>query len=325
MIQVCYSSCMTRFWRARPLVPGVAAAACGGTSLSHTSDQTGRNVASAECASIPARARGKLPRVVLDGPKAQALLVLISDALAAQKPRITKSSTAVFASLACSAVSVPGASSGYGCTGEMKGDPGLPVSLSPPSKLAADLFTALADAGTSVCVDPHGQRVQLQNVVASFKASHIEFDDASMYSVLPELDVVVSGEPAAALLDAFAAADIDDCATDSTVFLVCNRFRGAPSCGYSRSSLVVVYGSVLRPACLGGVSHPGGELSPEASETVWQAVLNAARAAGYQPRRGTLDQATVINAKFFTWDGNHLQFELTVDSVTLPPDRPPPP
>ena len=56
---------------------------------------------------------------------------------------------------------------------------------------------------------------------------------------------------------------------------------------------------------------------------MWKAMVTAAEGAGFKPLNGTIAQATVINARTFSWDGNTLAFTLTVDDAT-PPTPPSP-
>ncbi len=62
--------------------------------------------------------------------------------------------------------------------------------------------------------------------------------------------------------------------------------------------------------------HP---LDAADSSAFWKAILAAGNAAGYHPDHGTVDQATVVNASFFQFDGETLGFTFTADDVTPPP------
>lgn len=84
----------------------------------------------------------------------------------------------------------------------------------------------------------------------------------------------------------------------------------------------MVDGSVLAFACLPHGSDPAIQLDADAPLIIWQAILNAAKASGYQPLNGTLEETTVTKASFFSWDGKTLGFSLTADNATPPPGAP---
>ena len=54
------------------------------------------------------------------------------------------------------------------------------------------------------------------------------------------------------------------------------------------------------------------------SVRIWESILTAAAAAHFQPLSGTIDQTTVVNARYFTWDGSNLGFTLVTGNGTPP-------
>ena len=83
--------------------------------------------------------------------------------------------------------------------------------------------------------------------------------------------------------------------------------------------LQTVGSSDLIPMCMGeGETWPGPSIDASASMGIWQAILTAAMDAGFQPMSGTLAQTTVINARYFTWDGTSLTFSLVQGNATPP-------
>lgn len=191
-----------------------------------------------------------------------------------------------------------------------------------PTDLANALFEALADSGAEACDDfSHQNRIALLNVHLS--ANKVQYDDASTYQTVPAPNVVVRGKDAKNLLRAIAEAGISDCDPKRKLFLVCNNFSGAPGCSVSWKDLKQVGSSELVYAC-GPASDPTTwerELSDSASLAIWKSILTGATKAGYQPSQGTIDQTTVINAVWFSWDGSKLGLTLVTSNET-PPDGP---
>jgi len=183
--------------------------------------------------------------------------------------------------------------------------------------LAKDLFDALEAAGSTICDDPHGSRIDLEKMTLS--ASAAQYDDASIFQTFPAPNVVARGADAKTLIDAIAAAGIDDCDPTRNAYLICNALSGAPDCGYQWLPFVKVGASELLPSCgpVSGVT-PGGTLTAAASLAVWQSILRAAKNAGYQPSSGTIDQTTVVNARYFSWDGSNLGFTLVTGNASPP-------
>jgi hypothetical protein len=70
---------------------------------------------------------------------------------------------------------------------------------------------------------------------------------------------------------------------------------------------------------------PGGIIDAANSLAVWNAVLNAAKSAGFKPTTGTIEETTVINANYFSWDGVSLGLTLVTGNATAPPPPTPTP
>jgi hypothetical protein len=159
--------------------------------------------------------------------------------------------------------------------------------------------------------------VSLRNV--SVNSNGAQFDDGSNYASIPEPNVIVRGMPAQNLLSALAAAGINDCDPTRTVFLICNSFGGAPNCGYQWQAFQMVGSSELLPTCgPSATTSQGATLDAASSSSIWRAVLAAATASGFRPSSGTLAQTTVINARYFSWDGSNLGFTLVTGDAVPP-------
>jgi hypothetical protein len=248
----------------------------------------------------------------------------VADALeaifASQAPPIAAGQAYALSSLVCVDVEVPEATNGYECSLELQKDGGepIPVNANAPSALAQSLFDALTAAASSSCLDSHGVRVMLQSVAVS--PAEVQFDDATNFLSIPTPNVVVEGADAQAVLMAFARAGIDDCDPTRSVFIICNSFGGTPSCGYQWESFQMVGSSELVPICGpgSGTTTQGASLDAPSSNAIWQALLSAATGAHFQPMSGTIQQTTVVNARYFGWDGSRLGFTLVTGNATPP-------
>jgi hypothetical protein len=152
----------------------------------------------------------------------------------------------------------------------------------------------------------------------SVGGSQVQYDDTATFGPFPAPNVSVRGADATSVVSAFAAAGIDDCDATRYVFLVCTAIGGPPTCSYQWMPLVASGSAEAFPVCMGSVESPGGSVTATASLAVWQAILAAAGSAGFQPSSGTLAQTTVINARYFTWDGTTLTFTLVQGNATPP-------
>jgi hypothetical protein len=273
------------------------------------------------CDGIAAVPESKLPHVSATGPKASAILTALEAALSAHAPPIATGHAYAASRLGCRSIDTPSAQ-GWACTFDVRVDTGAAVDVTVDApEICERLYDALSAGGAKQCVDPHGQFVNVEDLTLT--ADSAEYDDASNYKTYAEPDVVVQGADAERIVKAFAAAGIDDCADTEKVFLICSTFSGAPSCGYQRLGLEQVGASTLQPICgpgSGGASR-GGDLSQAASRDLWTALIDAAKSAGYKPINGTLDDVSVINARWFGWDGAKLGFTLVADNAT-PPSSP---
>ena len=295
-------------------VCGVCVLACG----TH-SGADGAGGADAACQTIGPAPTSQLPHLIVSGANATAIAQALDAIFASQTRPISPGTAYSLTSLACSDIAVPG-DSGFECLLALGADGGSQIEASDitasavgatdggedtdagGTMLAQNLFNALAAAVSMPCFDPHGVHIQLQNV--SVTANEIQFDDASNYATFDPPNILVRGPDAQGLISAFAAAGIDDCDPTQNLFIVCNTLSGAPGCGHEWMTLAAVGASILEPVCgPGGGTQPEPPFDAPTSLAIWDAIIKAASAAGFQPMNGTIAQTTVINADYFTWDG----------------------
>ena len=274
----------------------------------------------AVCSILGPAPKSELPHVTASASSAMQVGQGLDAIFASQTPPVSPGPAYMLSSLTCVDVEVPLATTGYECSAELQTDGGQPIEVhaDAPSALAQTLFDALTAAGSTPCVDPHGVRVDLQNIVVS--AAEVQFDDASNYQPFPTPNVTVEGAHAQAVMMALGRAGIDDCDPTRSVFIICNSFGGTPNCGYQWISLQAVGSSELVPSCGPGSAGttPGATLDGASSVAIWQAILSAATADHFQPMSGTVEQTTVVNARYFTWDGSSLGFTLVTGNA-MPP------
>jgi hypothetical protein len=187
-------------------------------------------------------------------------------------------------------------------------------------------LNAIDEAGADPCFGIHiSPSLVAKNMTVS--ADEVKFGDASILDVIESPNLVVHGESAQRIVDAFAAAGLSDCDRTRKLFLVCGtNDAGEASCGSTWQS-VVPYGSATLQSQGECGPTPGGGAGPtltnEAALRVWQAILTGAEDAGYQPEDGPIAEMDVINATFFQWDGSSLGFRFYAGKT--PPTPPPPP
>jgi hypothetical protein len=213
-----------------------------------------------------------------------------------------------------------GGATGYQCDFQVQVSGGqlTTIRLSPPSTLAQNLLDALTASGAMTCAGKESSGgVTVANVTVS--AAGVQYDDTSQYEAFPAPNEVVHGADAESLVSAFAAAGIDDCDPTRYLFLVCTQ-NGAPVCSYEWMPLQSVGSSYALPVCSGGVTTPGPTLAAAPSLAIWRAIQAAATDTDFKPLDGTIAQATVVNARYFTWDGSTLTFTMVMDDATPPGD-----
>lgn len=278
------------------------------------------------CTTIAPPSHARLPHVTATEEKAAMIVKALEAILAVQTPPFPIHPEKRY-SLPAVVCGYAYATQGYDCWLQIRnGDhrvQEISVSTSSdlPTDLANALFEALADSGAEACDDPHQLRIALLNVRLS--ANKVQYDDASIYKTVPAPNVVVRGKDAKNILRAIAEAGISDCDPRRKLSLVCNNFSGAPGCGVIWKDLKQVGSSELVYAC-GPFSDPSTwerELSDSASLAIWKSILTGAAKAGYRPPQGTIDQTTVINAVWFSWEDSKLGFRLVTSNET-PPDGP---
>ncbi len=273
----------------------------------------------------------RLPHVTGSATDATRVASAIDAIVAADAPS-QKAATTSYAlkTLDCSDVETPEQGpngGGWTCSLAVAIDGAAPVTIEDKqaSARSKELHDALTAAGAKECNDlAHGNFVRLANVTVGVSTPALAFDDASNDHLPPDPNVVATGSAATDVVAAMKGAAIDDCNVTSKAFVVCTAMGGPPTCSYERQNLDTVAGSALVPACMPGETTAGGNVDAGASKTLWSALLGAAKSAGYKPLNGTLDQATVVNASFFSWDGTTLGLTLTVDDAAPPPGGPSP-
>jgi hypothetical protein len=173
-----------------------------------------------------------------------------------------------------------------------------------------NLIAALEAAGAKVC---NGMFVRLRNLSAS--ATHVAFEDDSIYSSPTAPNVSVHGAEARSLLDAFTAAGLENCDTARDLSLSCARAPdGAASCSTKWTPLEHVGDSDLVASCEPKDPSPGPSLDASQAEAIWAAIAKAAAGAGYKPVLGTIAESTSLSAQAFTWDGNAVAFWLNMSA-----------
>jgi hypothetical protein len=301
---------------------------CGSSDTkvaSGSSGGDGGSGGSAACVIAP-RAAASLPQVSASGKSAKAVVTAIDAILAAQTPPTAPAKRTYSAkNLDASLLSAPVGTDGYGAPFDLEidGQKRVKVNLDRPSQLAQNLFDALAGAGVAECNDPaHGQFIAAVDFRADVARSQIELENNSEYRLPPEPNVVVDANAAGPVLDAFRAAKITECEAASSLFFVCNTESSVPGCSVQKLDLDKVGDSELVYTCTPRSSETPRQLDAADSEKIWKALLGAAKAAGYQPDEGTLDNANVINASYFQFDGNKLGMTIVVTNATPPPPVP---
>ena len=298
--------------------------ACGGNVSSESSggggsSGTGGSGGSAACERIAAPQKATPQQGSASGSQGQAVIGALAEVFAAQSPPIVVGPSYSMGTLSASNLWAPDATPGYHASVVLDLGGGTTAEATAADALAQSLFETLSQAGTHNCDDPaHGEFIRLSNVNVDVPAGKIDFDDVSSYAPPLAPDLLVKGAAAKGVLDAFATAGIVDCDAGKKVFLVCNKFGDSPSCGYDVIHLDLVDGSELINACTPATVDPGPALTNEGSVALWNAMIAAAKSADVSPPNGTLDQATVINAGYFQWDGETLGCHFVVDTVTPP-------
>lgn len=274
------------------------------------------------CSTIAPPSCARLPHVTAAGAKAATIVKALDAILTAQTPPIRPGRRYSMTEVICGNLYVSmGGAQGHYCSLQVRINGGRvhKIGLEAPSDLAKDLFDALADSGAMTCDDMgHQYRIALKKVELS--ATRVQYDDASTYGTVPAPNVVVHGRDAKHIIRALAEAGIDDCDPMRKLALICNRFSGEPSCGVNWIPLERVGSSELLMACgaASGLPQPGGDISDAASLAIWNSILAGAAKAGYRPPSGTINQTTVINALWFSWDGAELGLTLTTGNTPLP-------
>lgn len=243
----------------------------------------------------------------------------LAEIFAAQSPAVVVGPTYSLTTLSAGNVWSPAGTPGYSASALVDLGGGQTAGATAEDALAQKLFETLTQTGTHNCDDPaHGELIRLTNVNVDVAAAKIDFDDVSSFAPPIAPDMFVKGDAAKGVLDAFATAGIVDCDAGKKVFVVCNKFGPTPSCGYDVTHLDLVDGSELINACTPATVDPGPTLTSEGSDALWTSLIAAAKSAGITPSNGTLDQATVVNAGYFQWDGVTLGCHFVVDAVTPP-------
>lgn len=280
----------------------------------------------ASCKTIARPSHDKLPHVVVTKEKAATIFGALEAIVSEQRPPRPShhEGRLAFAEVTCRYVY---ATAGYDCTlrRQTDGRRVLDLSVGTSSGLRADLaqtlLEALYDAGAEGCDDVHQRHIALLNMHAS--AHEVHYDDASLYMTIPKPNVLIHDRDARNIMNVCAEAGISDCDPTRKLSFVCNSFSGTPACSVNWLELTQVGSSHLVYTC-GPEAMPvvwERDLSDSTSLAIWKAILVGAERAGYQPSEGTLDETTVINAAWFSWNGSRLGLSL-VTSNTLPPDGP---
>jgi hypothetical protein len=300
--------------RLTALLAVLGSAGCAGHTTGDASDGGGN----AACATIAAPLDAHLAHVSATGANATAIAQALDVLFAAQSPPVNPGQTYAIPTLDCGDVEPPFGGGGYACTFQLQPSSGaaIAVTANPPSTLAQGLYDALTAAGATTCDQGHGPHVVLQNMTVS--PGEAQYDDVSHDASFPTPNLVVHGADAESLVAAFAAAGIDDCDPTRYVFLICSTLSGAPSCSYQWMPLDKVGSSYALPACGSGVGSSGPTLAAAPSLAIWRAVQRAATDAGFHPLSGTIAQANVVNARYFTWNGSTLTATMTMDDATPP-------
>jgi hypothetical protein len=293
-----------------PLAGGSGGSNAGmGGASGGTAGGSGGLAGSGACVIAPPAAV-QLPHVDATGAKAADVVNTLAAILSSQMPAISPGQMYQIDTLDC----------GGGCAFQVKVDGGqsMKVSLGQASPLAQTLYDALAAAGAVPCGGDgkSGPSVNVANLTAT--PDQLHFDDVSHDTPLPAPEVVATGSAAQDLVAAFAAAAINDCDPSRKVFVTCNNLSGRPSCAYQATPLQKVGSSWLLNSCTGSNTTMSQVLGPDPSQAMWRAILAAAGAGGFQPKRGTLEQTNSVDARYFTWDGASLGFTLATSTLAQP-------
>jgi hypothetical protein len=279
-----------------------------------------------DCQTLAPPPGEELPHVSVTGTTATAITQALDAIFASQTPPISPGQTYSIPTLDCRSAENPSGTSVL-CTMEVAiggGEP-IPVRMSEASSaLALDLLEAFLAADLA-CADAHGLNIHIKNMSVSPEA--VEYDDRTKLDVFPPPNVVVRGMAAQNVVDAVAAAGINECGSDDgKVRFVCDTLGDGLSCSFIWWPTEKVGSSELIQVCGAmGPSLDPNDLLPvpaAASPALWQSILAAAEEAGYQPLNGTLAEATVLNADFFRWNGSSLGFRVIVDNIQGSPQPP---
>lgn len=181
---------------------------------------------------------------------------------------------------------------------------GTAAVFTPAANASANLVAALEAAGAKVCNDT-GVRVQNLTV----RASHVVFDDASLYSLPIPPNVSAQEVDARSIRTALGAAGLDDCDVTRDLAIHCARDARGATCTTEWTLLHRVGDSELAASCNADASaSPGPALSGNDSEAIWRAVKKAAADAGYTPPTGSLEDATFLSASGFAIDATGITF-----------------
>jgi hypothetical protein len=297
------------------LVLMLGSASCAGHTSGNASDGGGN----AACSTIAAPLDAHLAHVSATGANATAIAQALDVLFAAQSPPVNPGQTYAIPTLDCGDVEPPFGGGGYACTLQVQpssSGAAIAITANPPSTLAQGLYDALNAAGAITCDQSHGPHVVLQSMTVS--PGGVQYNDVSHEASFPTPNLVVHGPDADSLVAAFAAAGIDDCDPTRYVFLICGTLSGAPSCSYQWMPLDKVGSSYALPTCGSGVASLGPTLPAAPSLAIWRAIQTAATDTGFHPLNGTVAQATIVNARYFTWDGSTLTVTMTMDDATPP-------
>ena len=308
----------------------LASTACSyesnGVQLSDDASRAIETVAAqvpAMCTTIAPRPEPQLPHGSVQGAAATTIKQWVEKILAAQTPPIAPGRSYAFQRLACRNLDTP-FSSGRGCSFEVQidGAEALKVSVEDPAPFASDLYEALDAADIEACNDPHGTFFEL--IDTTLTEDSLAYTNTSNYEGYPAPNLTVYGNDAKNILAAFAAAGLNDCDPIHKVFLLCGIQAGAAQCDYLRLALDQVGTAILLSTCgpSGGTTR-GGDLTPEASRAVWNAISLAAKNAAFSD--GPIEGATLLNANWFSWDGRELGMRLILSDAVPPTLAGPPP
>jgi hypothetical protein len=263
----------------------------------------------------------QLPHGTVQGEAASSIKRIVDDILGAQTPPLSRGETYTLPRLFCfsGGGGLPGSMpSGPGCGLEVPidgADTGM-VRIVAPDSLGSRLYDALWMAGVGYCSDPKaGTRITLSDV--SVRADAIDFTDTSKYQLYSaQQNLTLRGADAKLIVDAFAAAGLDDCDEVYKVFLVCGLRPDAARCGYQRLPMERTDSGILFNTCFLGSGPPmqGGDLTPDRSLALWNAIVSGAQNAGLGVSVDAAN-ANLINARWFSWNGEELAMLLMLGNV----------